>query len=77
VKKCLMTIRADPGVGRTYESNFFHHDFEQFGKQYSRYQDILPSIVLSQQCREVYFITFTVVNPYWDLTNKRYWNRPI
>ena len=48
---------------KTYESNFFHHDFEQFGKQHSRYKAILPSIVLSQQCREAYFIFFTVVNP--------------
>jgi len=38
---------------KTYESNFFHHDFEQFRKQHSRYRDILASIVLSQQCREV------------------------
>ena len=32
---------ADPGLGviaphKTYESNFIHHDFVQFGKQYSR-----------------------------------------
>jgi len=47
---------------KTYESNFFHHDFVQFGKQHSRYKAILPSIVLSQQCCEVYFISPTVVN---------------
>jgi len=46
----------------TYESNLFHHDFEQFGKQHSRYRDILPSIILSQQCRGIGFITFTVVS---------------
>jgi len=43
---------ADPGgaIGaiaspKTYESNFIHHDFVQFGKQHSRYKAILPSIV--------------------------------
>jgi len=34
---------------KTYESSFFHNDFLQFGKQYSRYKTILPSIVLSQR----------------------------
>jgi len=33
---------------KTYESNFYHHDFIKFGKQHSRYEAILPSIVLSQ-----------------------------
>ena len=63
---------------KTYKSNSFHHDFVQFRKQHSRYQAILPSIVLSQQCCEVevYFISLTVVNPQWDLTAKYYWNRP-
>jgi len=60
----------------TYESNFIHHDFVQFGKQHSRYKVILPSIVLSQQCCEVYFISRTVAKPLWDLTTKYYWNRP-
>jgi len=60
---------------RTYESNFIHHDFVQFGKQHSRYKAILSSIVLSQQCCEVYFISLTVVNPWWDLAAKYYWNR--
>ena len=32
---------------KTYESNFFHHEFEQFGKQHSRYKAIMPSIALS------------------------------
>ena len=45
---------------KIYESNFFHHDFVQFGKQHSRYKAIFPSIVLSQQCCEVYFICLTV-----------------
>jgi len=40
---------SDPGVGaigatKTYESNFIHHDFLQFGKQHSRYKAILSSI---------------------------------
>jgi len=33
----------------------------QFGKQHSRYKAILPSIVFSQQCCEVHFISLTVV----------------
>jgi len=45
---------------KTYKSNFFHHDFVQFGKQHSRYKAILLSIVLSQQFYEVYFISLTV-----------------
>jgi len=48
---------------KTYERNFIHQDFVQFGKKRSRYKAILPSIVLSQKCCEVYFISFTVVNP--------------
>jgi len=47
----------------TYESNFIHHDFVQFGKQHSRYKAILPYIILSKQCCEVRFITLPVVNP--------------
>ena len=55
--------KADPGgVGnwgdrppKTYKSNFFPHDFVQFGKQHSRYRAILPSIVLSEQCCEVLY----------------------
>ena len=56
--------------------NFIHHDFVQFGKQHSRYKAILPSIVLSQQCCDAYFIYLTVAKPLWDLTTKFYWNRP-
>ena len=48
---------------KTYENNFIHHDFAQFGKQHTRYQAILPSIILSQGCCEIYFISLTVVNP--------------
>ena len=61
---------ADPGeeIGaisapKTHESNFFHHNCEQFGKQHSWYRVILPSIVLSQQRCEVYFTFLTEVNP--------------
>ena len=40
---------------KTYESNFIHHVFlPSFGIQYSRFKANLPSIVLSQQCCEVY-----------------------
>jgi len=61
---------------KTYESNFIHHDNLQFGKQYSRYKDILPSTVLSQQRCEIYFISLAVVNPQWELNTKYHWNRP-
>ena len=60
---------VDPGgrLGRsppkTYESNCFHHNFVQFGKQHSRFKAILSSIVLPQHCCEIHFISFTVVNP--------------
>jgi len=47
---------------KTYESNFIHHDFVPIGKNHSRYKAILLSVVLSQQCCEVYFISFTIVN---------------
>ena len=53
---------------KTYERDFIHHDFVKFGKQHLRYKSILLSIVLSQLCCEVYFISLAVVNPEWDLT---------
>jgi len=40
------------------------------------YKTTLSSIVLSQECCEVYFISLTVANPLWDLTSKSHWNRP-
>jgi len=49
-------------IPQTYESNFIHHDFVQFGKQHWRSKAILPFIGLSQQCCKVYFISITVVN---------------
>ena len=57
------------------ESNFFHHNLVQFGKQYSRYKAILSSMVLSQNCCEVYLGSLTAANPLWDLVTKYYWNR--
>jgi len=45
---------------KTYESNFNHHDFVQFGKQHSPYKAILSSILLSQKCCEV---ACTVLHP--------------
>ena len=48
---------------KIFESNFFHHDFEHFRKQHSLYRAIFLSIVLSQQCCDVYFISLTVVSP--------------
>jgi len=62
----VFTTGAYPGGDlppKSYESNFIHHDFLQFEKQHLRYKAILPSIVLSQQFCEVYFISLTVVNP--------------
>jgi len=46
---------------KTYESKDIHHDFVQFAKQHSRFKAILPSIVLSQQCCKVFFISHGVV----------------
>jgi len=37
----------------------------------------LSSVVLSQQCCEMCFISLTVAKPLWDLTSKYYWNRPL
>jgi len=51
------------GPPKTYESNFFRHDFVQFGKQHSRCKAILLSVVLSQQSCEVYLMSLTVENP--------------
>jgi len=68
----LMTGRSPP---KTCESNFVHHNFLQSGKQHSRYKAILLSIVLSQQCCEVYVISLAVAKQLWDLTSKYYWNR--
>jgi len=56
-------IQGDYRRPKTWESNFIHHIFLQSGKQHLRYKAILPSIVLSQQCCEVYFIFLTVANP--------------
>ena len=67
-----------PPPPKTYESNFIHHDFVQFRKRHSRYKAYSSSIVLSQQCCEVCFISlYTVVKPSSDLTTKHYWNTPI
>jgi len=57
----MLEARADPDWAihppKTYESNVFHHAFVKFGNQHSRFKAILPSIVLSQQCCEVCFIS--------------------
>ena len=57
---------------KTYESNFFHHNFVQFGKQHSRYKVILSSIVLSQMCCEVNLISLTAAKPLLGLTINYY-----
>jgi len=48
---------------KTYESKFIHNDILQFGKQHSRYKASLSSIVLIQQCCEIYFISLTATKP--------------
>jgi len=60
----------------TYERNFIHHDFVQFGKQHSWYKAILSSTALPQQCCDVYIIPLVTAKSLWDLTTKYYWNRP-
>ena len=58
----LQKPRADPDGGATRAivspkicgSIFFHNEFVQFAGHYLQYKDILPSIVLSQQCCEVF-----------------------
>jgi len=67
-------VRSSPH--KTYQSNFFHHDFEQFRKQHSRFKAILSSTVLLQQWCEVHCVSLTVVNSQWDLAAKYNWNRP-
>ena len=76
------TSGVDQGIGRLersptppYGSNFIHHNFVQFGKQHSRHKGILLSIILSQQCCEVYFISLAVAKLLRDLITKFYWNR--
>ena len=61
---------------KTYESNFFHHNFAQFRKQHSRYKAIFSSLVLSHKCCEVHLISLTTAKPLRDLTAKYYWNCP-
>jgi len=63
-------LRAGPATGMRLErspplkpTNFIHHDFVQFRKQYLRYKVILSFIVLSKQCCEVYFIHLKVTKP--------------
>jgi len=38
-----------------------------------RFIVILSSIVLSQQCCEVYFVCLTVTKPLWDMPTKYCW----
>jgi len=67
--RALMQVRIQGGGDwgdaplKTFESNFIHHDILQFEEQHLRYKTILPSIVLSQNCCEVYFIPPTVTKP--------------
>jgi len=45
---------------KTYESNFIHHNFVQFGKQHLRHEAILSSNVSPQQGCKVHFISLAV-----------------
>jgi len=47
----------------TYQLTLFANDCVQFAKHHSQYKAILSSVVLSQKCCEVNFISLTVVNP--------------
>jgi len=47
---CQGGIHGAIAAPKTYESNFIHHNFLQFGKLHLRHKAIFPSIVLSQQC---------------------------
>jgi len=60
----------------THESNFVHHDFLQFEKkQHLRCKGILSSIVLSQQCCEVYFnFSVAVAKLLGGLISRHHWN---
>jgi len=62
----------DRPPSNTYESNFIHDDFVQFGKQHLRRMVNFTTIVSSQQCYEVYFITLAEAKPCWALTAKYY-----
>jgi len=63
----------DDHPAKTFESNFFHHDFEQirktaFESHFAVQKAILPFIVSPQQCCEVYFMSLTGLNPSSNLT---------
>ena len=64
---CATTPGADPAEGdrppKTYESNFFHHDFEQFGKHHSQYKAI--------------FRPFFVTKVLWRILHLSYGNEPV
>jgi len=62
---------APIGPPITYESSLFHHDLND-SEEHSRYKAIFPSTVFSRQCREISFMSFTALNPLWDLTAKYY-----
>jgi len=64
VKELSKSILSKKTIGaiappKTYQNNFYHHDFAQFGSH--DFKAILPPTVLSQQCCDVYFISLTVV----------------
>jgi len=71
---------ADPALPKTYKSNFFHHNFVQFGKQHSRLKANLSSTVLPQQCCELQWVLHhsysseAIVGLHYQIL--AYWNRP-
>jgi len=54
--RSLLDVFSAGWVGKRY-------DFVQVGRQHSRYKAVLLSIVLSQQCCKVQFISLTLVKP--------------
>ena len=71
---------ANPGEAiappKTYELTLFTMILYDSENRIRNTRPFLSSIVLWQKFCEVYFISLKVVNPWGDLTNKFYWNRP-
>jgi len=66
------------GVHGSSVGNRLNKSFVMFEMSHClQYKDILLSIVLSQQCCKLYFISLVVAKVLWDLTTKSYRNRPL
>ena len=60
IKKHLQEPRGGDGSPKTYESNFFHHDFEQFGDSM---RDVRPFAIHCFVAAVLWSISLTEVNP--------------